>query len=134
MASRSDTKLTDAQRAFVREVHYAVVTTLRADGSPHSTVVWVDEENGKILFNTTLHRAKWRELDGDPRASVVVIAPDGYHWIAASGSVTLTTDGALADIERLSWKYDGHAFRPLAEGEVRVTARLEPDHVTGYGV
>jgi PPOX class probable F420-dependent enzyme len=127
-------KLTDAQRAFIREPNYAVVTTLRADGSPHSTVVWVDEEDGKILFNTTLHRAKFRDLDNDPRASVVVVAPDGYHWVAVSGSVTLTTDGALEDIERLSRKYDGQDFRALREGEVRVTARLDPERVTTYDV
>ena len=127
-------QLTEAQRAFIREPYYAVATTLRVDGSPHSTVVWVDEDDGRILFNTTLHRAKWRELDRDPRASVVVIAPDGYHWVSASGLVALSTEGALEDIERLSWKYDGHAFRPLGEGEVRVSARLEPDRVTGYGV
>ncbi len=126
--------LTETQRAFIREPNYAVATTLRADGSPHSTVVWVDEEDGKILFNTTLHRAKYRELENDPRASVVVMAPDGYHWVAASGPVTLTTEGALDDIERLSWKYDGQAFRGLRDGEVRVTARLEPEQVTGYDV
>jgi PPOX class probable F420-dependent enzyme len=127
-------RLTETQRAFIREPNYAVATTLRADGSPHSTVVWVDEEDGKILFNTTLHRAKYRELENDPRASVVVMAPDGYHWVAASGPVTLTTEGALDDIERLSWKYDGQAFRGLRDGEVRVTARLEPEQVTGYDV
>ncbi len=126
--------LTEQQRAFIREPNYAVVTTLRADGSPHSTVVWVDEEDGKILFNTTLHRAKYRELENDPRASVVVMAPDGYHWVAASGPVTLTTEGALDDIERLSWKYDGHAFRGLRDREIRVTARLDPEQVTGYDV
>jgi PPOX class probable F420-dependent enzyme len=126
--------LTEAQRAFIRQPNYGVVTTLRADGSPHSTVVWVDEEDGKILFNTALHRAKWRELDRDPRASVLVVAPDGYHWVSASGPVTLTTEGALEDVERLSSKYDGHPFRPLEEGEVRVTARLAPDRVTAYDV
>jgi len=134
MTSGSGMQLTEAQRAFIREPYYAVATTLRVDGSPHSTVVWVDEDDGRILFNTTLHRAKWRELDRDPRASVVVIAPDGYHWVSASGPVALTTEGALDDIERLSWKYDGHAFRPLGEGEVRVSARVEPERVTGYGV
>jgi PPOX class probable F420-dependent enzyme len=127
-------KLTDAQRVFIREPNYGVVTTLRADGSPHSTVVWVDEEEGKILFNTTLHRAKFRDLDNDPRASVVVVAPDGYHWVSVSGPVTLTTEGALDDIERLSWKYDGVGFRTLGEGEVRVTVRLDPEQVTTYNV
>ena len=126
--------LTEAQRAFIREPNYAVVTTLRADGSPHSTVAWVDEEGGKILLNTTLHRAKYRHLEHDPRVSVTVVAPDGYHWVAMSGTVTMTTDGALDDIEHLSWKYDGHAFRALHEGEVRVSARFVPDHVTAYDV
>jgi PPOX class probable F420-dependent enzyme len=128
--------LTEAQCAFIREnPYYGVVTTLRADGSPHSTVIWVDEEDGKVLFNTAAHRAKPRELERDPRASVVVLdAADGYRWVAVSGPVTLTTDGANDDIERLSRKYDGHAFRPLAEGEVRVTARLTPEKVQGYGV
>jgi PPOX class probable F420-dependent enzyme len=127
-------KLTEAQRAFIRDPNYAVMTTLRADGSPHSTVIWVDEEDGKILFNTAMHRAKWRELDRDPRAAVVVMAPDGYHWVSVSGRVTLTTDGAMDDIERLSQKYDGHEFRPLGEREVRISGRLDPEHVTGYGV
>jgi PPOX class probable F420-dependent enzyme len=127
-------ELTEAQRAFIREPNYAVMTTLRADGSPHSTVIWVDEEDGKILFNTAMHRAKWRELDRDPRAAVMVVAPDGYHWVSVSGRVTMTTDGAMDDIERLSQKYDGHSFRPLGEREVRISGRLDPKHVTGYDV
>jgi len=81
-----------------------------------------------------MHRAKWRELDRDPRAAVVIVAPDGYHWVSVSGRVTLTTDGAMDDIERLSQKYDGHEFRPLGEREVRISGRLDPEHVTGYGV
>ena len=32
-------RLTDAERAFLDEANYAVATTLRADGSPHATVV-----------------------------------------------------------------------------------------------
>ena len=67
-------KLSEAQRAFIRDnAFYAVVTTLRADGSPHSTVVWVTEENGKVLFNTAYPRVKARDLERDPRASVVVL-------------------------------------------------------------
>jgi PPOX class probable F420-dependent enzyme len=128
--------LTDPQRAFIRDnPFYAVLTTLREDGSPHSTVVWATERDGKVLINTTFGRAKARHLERDPRASVVVLdASDGYRWISVSGPVELTTDGADEDIDRLSWKYDGHAFRPLAEGEVRVTGLLTPEHVTATGV
>jgi hypothetical protein len=38
-------QLTDAQLAFLRDNPFVgVVTTLRADGSPHSTVVWIDAD------------------------------------------------------------------------------------------
>ena len=128
-------ELTDAQRAFIRDHdYYAVLTTLREDGSPHSSVVWVTEEDGKVLVNTVERRVKGRNLARDPRASVVVFAPDGYHWIAVDGRVELTTDGAMDDIDALSQKYDGQPFRALQDGEVRVTARLTPEHVTTYGL
>ena len=129
-------RLTDAQRAFIRHnPFYAVLTTLREDGSPHSTVVWATEEDGKVLINTALRRAKARHLEADPRASVVVLdASDGYRWVSVSGPVELTTEGADEAIDRLSWKYDGHAFRPIGEGEVRVTGLLTPEHVTAAGV
>jgi PPOX class probable F420-dependent enzyme len=130
------TELTEAQRAFVREnPFYGVVTTLRKDGSPHSTVVWVDEQDGEILFNTAYPRAKARHLDRDPRASVVVVDPeDAYRWLAVSGPVRLSTDGANDDIDRLSRKYDGHEYRSHKEGQTRVSAWLTPEHVKGYNV
>jgi PPOX class probable F420-dependent enzyme len=129
-------RLTDAQREFIRDnPYYAIVTTLRPDGSPHSTVAWATEEGGKVLINTAFPRTKARNLERDPRASVVVLdGEDGYRWVSVSGPVALTTEGANEDIERLSWKYDGHAFRPLGEGEIRVTARVTPEYVTAEGV
>ena len=128
-------ELSDAQREFIRDnAYYAVLTTLREDGSPHSSVVWVTEEDGKVLLNTVERRVKGRNLARDPRASVVVFAPDGYHWIAVDGRVELTTEGAMDDINGLSQKYDGKSFRELGAGEVRVTARLTPEHVTTYGL
>jgi PPOX class probable F420-dependent enzyme len=129
-------KLTDAQRAFIRDnPFYAVVTTLRLDGSPHSTVVWVDERDGKVMFNTAYPRAKTRELEHDPRASVTVVDPnDGYRWLAVSGTVTLTTDGADADIDHLSRKYDGRAYGSHREGETRVTALVAPEQIHARGL
>ena len=129
-------KLTDAQRAFIRDNQfYAVVTTLRPDGSPHSTIVWVDERDGRVLFNTAYPRAKTRDLEHEPRASVTVLDPnDGHRWIAVSGRVTLTTDGADDDIDHLSHKYDGRAFGSHRDGETRVTALLTPETIDAHGL
>ena len=51
-------QLNDTQKAFLREGHLAVVTTLRADGSPHSTPVWIDCDGEDVVFNTARGRAK----------------------------------------------------------------------------
>ena len=62
-------QLSDDQAAFLRDnPYYAVLTTLRPDGSPHSTVVWIDvDESGRPAFNTARGRAKPRHIENDPR-------------------------------------------------------------------
>ncbi len=69
-------KLTEKERKFIAENPYVgTVTTLRPDGSPHSTIVWVDAEDGVVTFNTAVGRAKERYLRKDPRASISVVDP-----------------------------------------------------------
>ena len=71
-------KLGENPRKFLEESPYVgVVTTLREDGSPHSTIVWVDVEGDKVSFNTALGRAKPKHLEHDPRASLLMVDPIG---------------------------------------------------------
>lgn len=128
--------LSEAHRSFIRNPYYAVVTTIRPDGTPHSTVVWVDEEDGDILFNTAQGRAKERNLKANPEVSVTVVNPENpYQWVAVSGPATLTADGGKAMIDRLSNKYQGKDYPEewMAPGEVRVTGRVTPRRVDAYG-
>jgi PPOX class probable F420-dependent enzyme len=129
------THLTEAQLAFVRENPFVgVVTTLRRDGSPHSTVVWVDEEDGRIVFNTAEGRCKPRELRADPRVALLVLDPnDPYRWLAVTGTAELTHDGARDQVDRLSNKYLGKDY-PFDRGEQRVTVRITPARVDSYGL
>ena len=64
-------QLSDAQRAFLQDNPFVgTVTTLRDDGSPHSTVVWVDATDDAVLFNSPGTGAKVRHIRADPRISV----------------------------------------------------------------
>ena len=129
------TELTAAQRALLERPNYAVVTTLRADGSPHSTVVWVHvDDDGVPTFNTAKGRVKPTNLERDPRVSLLVVAGgDFYDWLSIDGRVELTEDGAEAQIDELSRKYDGKPWS-YVEGQERVKVRLLPDHVVAYGL
>ena len=125
--------LTEGQLELFDAPNFGIVTTVRADGSPQSTVVWVERDGDTVSFNTAYGRAKPGNLERDPRVSVLVTAPDFYHWVAVDGRAELTTDGAEEQIDRLSRKYDGKPW-DYVEGQRRVKVRVVPEHVTAYGV
>jgi PPOX class probable F420-dependent enzyme len=129
-------KLEEKPRRFLDENPYVgVATTLREDGSPHSTIVWVDVEGDKVSFNTALGRAKPRHLEHDPRASVLMVDPNNsYKWVAVSGRADLTEEGADAQIDKLAKKYLGKDEYPWRNPEeTRVKVLIEPEQVDASG-
>ena len=125
--------LTDEQAALFLADNYAVVATLRADGSPHQTATWVDWDGERVLFNITVTRKKYDELQRDPRVSVFVFDGDNrYRWVSVTGTTELTLDGAEEHIHKLSRKYRGRDY-VLQPGEQRVIVRVMLERVTAYG-
>jgi hypothetical protein len=45
-------QLTTSQRSFLAGVHFAVVSTISADGLPHQTVMWYMLEGDGLLLST----------------------------------------------------------------------------------
>ena len=130
-------KLEEKPRKFLDENPYVgVATTLREDGSPHSTIVWVDVEGDKVSFNTALGRAKPKHLEHDPRASLLMVDPnDAFRWVAVSGPVEMTQDGADAQIDKLAKKYlgkDEYPWRNPEETRVKVLIKPEKVDATGF--
>ena len=136
MATVAEKRLTASQRTFLENPFAGAVTTLRPDGSPHSTVVWVDVDDQGPSFNTTTARAKARHLRNHPRVSLLVLDPeDTYRWLALDGRAELTTEGADEQIDRLAKKYLDEEQYPWRDpSETRVTVRIHPEHVEEYGL
>jgi PPOX class probable F420-dependent enzyme len=129
-------QLTDNQRRFIAENPYVgTVTTLRQDGSPHNTIVWVDAENGVVSFNTAVGRAKERHLREDPRATITIVDPENaYQWVSISGPVQMTTEGADEQIDRLAKKYLGKDEYPWRNPEEqRISVKITPEKVDSAG-
>jgi PPOX class probable F420-dependent enzyme len=129
-------KLDEKPRKFLDESpNVGVVTTLRADGSPHSTIVWVDVEDGKVSFNTARGRTKSKNLEHDPRASLLMVDPNNaWKWVAVSGPAELTEEGADAQIDKLAKKYLGKDEYPWrSPEETRVKVLIEPEKVDATG-
>ena len=135
MATRAQ-GISDGQREFLEQPFPGAVTTLRDDGSPHTTVVWVDVDDEGPMFNTASGRAKERHLQRDPRLSLVVVDPqDQYRWLAISGRAEVTTDGADDQIDRLAKKYlDADSYPWRKPEEQRLTVRIHPEKIDSYGL
>jgi PPOX class probable F420-dependent enzyme len=129
-------ELTNAQREFLENPFVGVVTTLQPDGMPQSTVVWVDVDEEGVSVNTAYGRVKPRNLERDPRLSLVVVDPsDPYRWFKLSGTGTLVDHGADEQIDRLSKKYTGRdVYASRQPGERRVTVRITPTRTLSRGL
>jgi PPOX class probable F420-dependent enzyme len=129
-------QLTEKQREFISANPFvATATTIRKDGSPHNTVVWVDTDDGVITFNTAVGRAKERHLRENPRAAITVVDPeDAYKWVSISGPAELTIEGADEQIDHLAKKYLGKDEYPWRNPEEqRIKIRIRPEKVDSAG-
>jgi len=113
---------------------FAHLATLRPDGSPQVTPVWIDYDGTYVRFNTAKGRAKARHLDRDPRVALSILDPDQpYRYVEVQGQVAGKTErGADAHIDALAKKYLGQDKYPFRQpGEVRVIYQITPERVLG---
>ncbi len=121
---------------LLKAKNFCNVSTLRADGSVHAAPVWVDVEDGLALLNTAEGRAWPRNLERDPRVTLLVLNMENpYEYVEIRGRVAERThDGADEHIDALAKKYMGVDEYPLRQpGEQRVIIKVGPErvHVSG---
>jgi PPOX class probable F420-dependent enzyme len=124
--------LTEGQIALLREKSFGAVATLREDGMPQTSIVWVDTDGERIVFNTKTTRAKGRNLARDPRVSVTVFDPaDPYRYFEVEGVAELEPGGAADHMHALARKYTGEDWSDVSD---RVIVRVTAQRVFGYQV
>jgi hypothetical protein len=120
---------------------YAVVTTVMPDGQPQSTIVWVNLEDGYVCFNTARGRQKDKNLDANPKVTLVLLDPENpFRWLEVRGVVEAGDEAdGVAHIERLSRKYTGRGYygdfntHSTPQSETRVKYRINATRVNVFG-
>jgi PPOX class probable F420-dependent enzyme len=109
--------------------NFAAVSTLFPSGTIQTQLIWVDARDGKIVLNTETHRAKYRNVQRDPRITVLIRdEQDPYRFAEVRGEVTATTTGAQAQahIDELARKYTGRPYPPENIRSERVMLWITP--------
>jgi PPOX class probable F420-dependent enzyme len=114
---------------------HATVVTLNRDGSPQTTLVWVEAIDGTVSFNTTRGRQKPRNLERDPRIAVSVQNPENLREYAVfEGTARMTEAGADEQIDRLAQKYLGQDKYPWRQPtETRLRVDVDVTAIKGMG-
>jgi PPOX class probable F420-dependent enzyme len=126
-------ELSEHAQELLRKPNLAFFATLDPSGWPQVTPVWVDVQDGRILVNTAIGRIKDRNVRGDRRVAISVVARDNpWDKIDVRGSVVDIVEGDEAErhIDRLAQKYLGQETYPFrAPGERRVKLVIDPERV-----
>lgn len=127
--------LPESARELLRGTTYAHVVTTHDDGRPQISMVWADELDGELAFNTSRGRVKLRNIERDPRVVVSVQDPAApQQYLVVHGRAEVRPDAEHEHIDRLARRFLGVDRYPyLQPGEERVTVRVIADRVSGAG-
>jgi len=123
------TVLTDDLRDWLlAELRHPVLAVNSGDGPPSQSVMWFDLDADLpdvIVMNTMVRRLKYRQLQADPRVSLLF--EDGLKWVAMRGTVELDADfdRALAGIQELAVRYGRDPERYAGQERVIIRMRVE---------
>jgi PPOX class probable F420-dependent enzyme len=127
--------LTAEQAKLVEAKNFGVLATIRENGTPNVTPVWVDWDGKNVLVNTSYGRAKHLHLRRDPRCTILIMNSNNpYEWVSVSGrAVEITERGAEPHIDKLAMKYEGAAKYPyMMPGERRLKITIKPERVASH--
>lgn len=120
----------DKVKKMAQADNFGTITTLTRNGMPSTQVMWMDADDEHVLINTEVHRAKFRNVQRDPRVAVVIIDKnDPYRYAEVRGRVVDTVGGDVArrHIDELSVKYKGKPYDPAAIQTERVILKIAPE-------
>lgn len=127
--------LDERLRALCKGKNFGALTTLFGDGRPQTNIMWVDCDEDHVIVNTERHRAKFRNMSGDPRVAIAIWkAEDPYSFIEVRGRVVRTEGGqaAFQHINRLANEYTGQDYALDVVSE-RMMVWIAPDELSGFG-
>lgn len=118
----------------------AHVVTVRANGRPHVSLVWLDITPGGIIqIGTPPWRVKTKNVLRDPHVVISILdnvkAPNGlFQHLLVEGNAAVDDDPVKAKrfMDDLALKYTGKWGLDLGEDNF-VLINIEPTRITGHG-
>lgn len=128
-------KIPNSHRALLEGPVFVTLVTTMPDGQPQASPVWAMMDGDDIIINTAVGRQKDKNLQNNPKTTLVAINPDNpYSYLEVRGEVADRIEDDEQTIDQLAKLYTGNdkyygTVTPEAQREVRVTYRIRPNKV-----
>jgi PPOX class probable F420-dependent enzyme len=118
--------LPDTAREMIDGPHTAILATPNRDGRPQSSVIFVKRAGDTVVFSTIRGRLKTRNMERDPRVSLLVLAHTG-KYVEIRGHVDITDDPDKTLLREMYDRYMNGATPPPEPDAERVIVRVHPE-------
>jgi PPOX class probable F420-dependent enzyme len=128
------TTIPDSHRDLLN-AQVAVLGTIGASGRPQLSGVWFLTEDDAIKFSLNTARQKVKNLQADPKASVLIFDEKSpYRYLEVRGDAEITPDPDYAFANKVGAKYGGADLRERDNpGDTRVVITIHPTRVVAWG-
>lgn len=126
--ANTTTRLTADAHAFLTERHLAMLTTLRADGSPHVVAVGFTFDPKTHVARVITNGGSQKALNAERGGVAVLSQVDGARWLSLEGTASVSDEtDAVRDAElRYAQRY-----RTPRENPQRVVIEVRVARVLG---
>ena len=121
---------------FIRDHRWAVLTHLKRDGTPASSVVAYAVDGDSLVVSTPGQTQKRRAFEREPKANLCILSnEEPFNFVSISGSVTVEreqlegpTRKVFESIAAVGYPMPENLSQWLIDGD-RVILRLKPENI-----
>ncbi len=124
--------------AFVSDHRWAVLTSLRKDGRPVSSLVAYAREGDQLVVSTPGATFKRLTIERDARVNMCVLSSsEPFNYVSIEAEAAIETDHLIESTRRILLKIAGSGFEQPDDLEAwlkqqaRVILRISPQRVSG---
>lgn len=126
------TTIPDSHRDLL-DGQVAVLGTIGASGRPQLSATWFIAEGDTIKFSLNTARQKVKNLQANPKCSVILLGTPPYRYVEIRGEAEITPDDEYAFADKVGAKYGADLRTMDKPGEHRVVVSLRPARVVTWG-
>ena len=111
----------------------AVLGTIGASGRPQLSGVWFLAEGDTVRISLNTVRQKVKNLQANPKVSVLILGNPPYRYIELRGDAEITPDDDYEFADKVGAKYGADLRTRDNPGEKRVVVTIHPQRVVAWG-